>query len=106
MKRETILWIVLAALVTILVMTMFRCNPGVKDYSKQYHDLQDSLRQQLSEDRDYWRGKYDSVLVIANKRDTMLIRDYRTNTIKYEKIPTTVNSLNDDELRRAFAEWQ
>ena len=76
-----------------------------KNYSKEYHALQDSVRVQVGRDRDYWRGKYDSVIAVATKKDTMLIREYRTNTIKYEKIPNTVNSFSDDELRRAVTEF-
>jgi hypothetical protein len=58
--------------------------------------------QSIRAEREDTRRRYDSIILIQMQKDTVLIREYKTNTIKYEKIPVTVGNFSNDELRRAI----
>lgn len=89
-----------AVLLTLQIEGCFHNRKPNSEYKKEIAD-KDKQIQQIGIDRDALRGKYDSVIRLLTLKDTVLIREYKTNTVKYEKIPIYINSLNKDSLRAA-----
>jgi len=100
----TILLIAVAVLITLQIESCFHNRKPDKEYKKEISD-KDKQIEQIGVERDIFRDKYDSVITLLTKKDTVLVREYKTNTIKYEKIPVTVNSFTNDELRRAITNY-
>jgi len=63
--------------------------------------LYDSLIASIQRERNLTREMYDNAIAEAMQRDTVLIKEYKTNTIRYEAIPVYINNLSDDSLRAA-----
>lgn len=99
--NTTWLWVGIAILLTLQVESCFHNRKPNSEYKKEIADKEKQI-QEVVKDRDVIRGKYDSVIALLVEKDTVLIREYKTNTIKYEKIPFTVGNYSNDELRRAF----
>ena len=98
---NTILLIAVSVLLTLQISSMFRSNKPNSYYKEKLADKEAEIKE-VKQDRDLYRTKTDSLLALLRQSDTVLIREYKTNTIKYEKISPTVDAFNNDELRRAI----
>jgi outer membrane murein-binding lipoprotein Lpp len=98
---NTILLIGVAVLLTLQIEGCFHNSKPDSEYKKQIAE-KDKQIEQVSTERNDMRQKYDSVISLLTKKDTVLIREYKTNTIKYEKIPDNIRNLSNEDLRRAI----
>lgn len=104
MSRDNITNIVIiacAVLLTLKIESCFHRNRPDSYFKEKLADKETEIKE-IRTDRDIIRGKYDSLIALDRRKDTVLIRDFRTNTIKYEKIPVDIRNLNNEDLRRAI----
>jgi FlaG/FlaF family flagellin (archaellin) len=99
---NTILLIAIAVLLTLQIQSWFGRSGKPNSYYKEKIADMDKEIQSIRSEREDTRRRYDSIILIQMQKDTVLIREYKTNTIKYEKIPVTVSNYSNDELRRAI----
>ena len=101
--RDNIVTLLFVFIAVLLTLQIRGCKEK-SDTTKQYKEKIDAVKQQQEQavkDRNEVRAKYDSLLAIDRRRDTLLIQRYNTNTIKYEAIPVYINNLDRDSLRAA-----
>ena len=94
----TILIVIVAVLMTAIIMSTCSKSPKPIDNREEI--------KLVREERDYYRGKYDSVISQARERDTLLIMQTIQQKTNYEKIRPTVESYNNNELLRRANEWR
>jgi hypothetical protein len=99
---NTILLIGIAVLLTLQIQSCFGGGGKPNSYYKEKIADMDKEIENIRSEREETRRRYDSIILIQMQKDTVLIREYKTNTIKYEKIPVTVGNFSNDELRRAI----
>jgi hypothetical protein len=96
----TLLFIVVAILLTLQVESCFHNSKPNSEYKKEIAD-KDKQIEDVTKDRDVARGKYDSVIHLLTLKDTVLIKEFHNNTVKYEKIPDNIRNLSNEDLRRS-----
>lgn len=96
----TLLFVFIAVLLTLQIKGCKEKADTTKQYKEKIKEVKDQ-QEQAVKDRDEVRAKYDSLLAIDRRRDTLLIERYKTNTIKYEAIPIYISNLDRDSLRAA-----
>lgn len=101
--RAAIPYIIIAVLVTVLVMTLFRKSvPNEKLIRAEMEiEFKDREIKAITAQRERDRGMYDSVLTTLRQRDGEKVEQIKQIVYKYEKIPIYINSLNRDSLRAA-----
>jgi len=60
----------------------------------------------LIRERDTYRQWKDETVSTLKRKDSVFVIQYKTNTIKYEKIPVAVGNYSYDELRLAVEEFR
>jgi hypothetical protein len=95
----------LAVLVTLQVRSCFdNKQPNNELYEYKLQESEKAIKK-AEQEREMYRSRYDSVIAVAKEKDTVLIREIKTNTVKYEQVPVRVNNYSNDELRRAVTEY-
>jgi hypothetical protein len=94
----SVLLIIVAVLVTLQISSMFRRAPAPVDNREEIKAVQ--------AERDYYRGKFDSVISAGKQRDTVWIKETVQLKTQYEKIRPTVESYSSNELLRRANGWQ
>lgn len=103
LKENIIRLLVFIAAVVIcsFVISLFQKKPKEDKYFQMVLALKDSINEGLKRERDAERRHSDEKIKLLMDKDSVYVVQYKTNTIKYEKIPVTVSNYSDDELRRA-----
>lgn len=93
---------VIAIAVIILCISLFTAyrNRGSDAY-KELIKAKDETIQAVTRERDTERRLKDEAINELNKKDSLLQLKYKTNTVKYEKISSNINSLDREGLRAA-----
>ncbi len=96
------LLIVLGLLIVILLAGIFFRKP-MPDNSlvKELVKAKDSEIQSITRERDIYRQWKDEARNELLKKDSLLNTKFKTTVINYEKIPSNVRNLTNEELRRA-----
>ena len=84
---------------SISLFTAFK-NKGDNHY-KELIKAKDETIQAVTRERDTERRLKDEAINELNKKDSLLQLKYKTNVVKYEKIPVYINSLDREGLRAA-----
>lgn len=101
-------WIFLGCLVVataIIIFTFFRRNKSESNY-EDLIKAKDETIQAVIRERDVYRQWKDDAINELHKADSMLQIKYKTNVVKYEKIPVTISNLSDEELRSAVENFR
>lgn len=81
---------------------------GRKNNDQKYFDLliaeKDKQIKSEQEHRKETTAIFNQLIDEIHRKDSLLAERSKVNTIRYEKIPVTVASYSDDELRRAVLE--
>lgn len=102
MKQNIILGI-LVVIVGILIFGLFRKQP---DSNLELIKAKDETIKAVTSERDVYRKWKDDEVREGQKKDSLLQLRYKTNTIRYEKIPVIISNLSDDELRSAVENYR
>jgi hypothetical protein len=102
--NTTLLWVAIAVLLTLQVEGCLHNSKPDSAYKKEIA-AKDKEIEKAGQERDVMRRRADSLIVLLMAKDTVLVREYKTNTVKYEKIPVIVGNLSNDELRRAVSNY-
>jgi len=97
--------VVAGIIVGFFVSTIFKKKPQKSNYDLLIEAKQETinlLKSQLETERNY----KDEIVKLMEKQDSVFVVQYKTNTIKYEKIPVTVANFSDDELRSAVENFR
>ncbi len=95
---HTILLVGLSVAVTVIVMLIFGRGKQPIDHTGEIK-AKDEVIKMITDDRNYYRSHYDSVIRFAQSKDTLLIREYKTTNTVYEKIPAIIAGTSKDSLR-------
>lgn len=96
--------LIVSVLATLQVTSCFDRRKPSSLYKEQI-EQKDKRIEELGNDRDRYRTRYDSIIAVQKTKDTVIIREIKNNTIKYEQVRDRVNSLSNDELRRAITDF-
>lgn len=90
----------------LLIFVIFFNNHSSKavDYSAEIK-AKDETIEAMAKQRDIYREWKDEAVKALLQKDSVLKSSIKINTIKYEKIPATVRSYDNDELRRAIENY-
>lgn len=118
-KEKLILWIVLLALLTSVIILLFTVfsSKSVKDiqYKKEISALDSVIKYKdvLIKEKEIRLLEKDSAITeawsIIKYKDSLIeisISNEKKHTNNYRQVPTTVRNLDKDALRRAVREFQ
>lgn len=107
MTRKSIILLVVGivagAAAVFLIVTIFK--PSQKQDDKYLNMVLAMKDQQIKEQQDLRKElieHYNQDLAESHYRDSLLVIKSKTNTIRYEKVPATVNALSQPELVSAI----
>lgn len=101
--KQNIILVGLIAIVVILLFGMFRKKP---DSDLELIKAKDETIKAVTSERDVYRKWKDDEVREGQKKDSLLQLRYKTNAIRYEKIPVIVGNYSDDELKRAIEDFR
>lgn len=101
--KQNIILIILVVIAGILIYGLFNKK---QDSSLELIKSKDETIKAVTSERDVYRKWKDDEVKEGQKKDSLLQLRYKTNTIRYEKIPVIVGNFSDDELRRAVEEFR
>ena len=107
-KKEIIQLSLLAILVIgviVIAVSLFKGKPIVPNNEGEIKAKDETIAAVIRE-RDTYRAWKDEAIQQRNTADSLLQVKYKTNTIKYERIPVIINALPPDELVRAAEEFR
>lgn len=86
----------------LLVILKRKTQP---DNYKELINAKDSVISSVIRERETFRQWKDQAIAELQKKDSALKIEYKTTVVKYEKVPVTINNLNNEELRRAVSNY-
>lgn len=104
MSKENIRIGLLGVIAFVLVLTYLRKPKIANDHTAEIAAKDETIKAVIRE-REIFREWKDSAVAAANQKETQLVKEYRTTTIKYETIPVYYNIVGRDTLRAAAERW-
>lgn len=98
---------VIAIAAIILIISLLTAYKNKSDSSyKELIKAKDEVIQATIREMNTYRQWKDEAINELNKKDSMLQLKYKTNTVRYEKIPVIISNYSDDELKRAVEDYR
>jgi len=100
------LFFVAAVIICTFLVTLFT-KKNQPDNIDELIKAKQEIIEGVIRERDMFRAWKDEKNLALQKKDSVFIHTYKTNTIRYESIPVYINNLGNDSLRSAvwnFAE--
>lgn len=104
--RDVIIGVIAIAAIILIISLATAYKNRVDDSYKEQLKAKDETIQAVRQERDTYRKWKDEAIVLLREKDSMLQTRYKTNTIRYEKIPVTISNYSDDELRSAVENFR
>lgn len=103
----TILLIALAVVATFLITNAFGLSQ--KTDTKYFDLLMAEKDKQIEREKEVQKeikAFYDPIIAESRRKDSLLAEKSKVNTIRYEKIPSTVRNYSNEELRGAVYDFE